>query len=169
MPWCRERATPLVVAPTGDNLLTGLLRFALRALACKSCACLPALRFPAALGRPGQTLRGLPVRRAKGPLDPWQFSGSPMASPFAGASVHRVLTFTRLTHPRPKNAYCLCRLPANILIGFSHPKARYFLVATRKYPKKRSPGFRARMASPFAGASVQRTLAFSRLTPRPRA
>jgi hypothetical protein len=30
--------------------------------------------------------------------------------------------------------------PANILIGFSHPKARYFLVATRKYPKKRSPG-----------------------------
>jgi hypothetical protein len=33
-----------------------------------------------------------------------------------------------------------CRLPANILIGFSHPKARYFLVATRKYPKKRVPG-----------------------------
>ncbi len=35
--------------------------------------------------------------------------------------------------------HCGCRLPAAILIGFSHPKARYFLVATRKYPKKRSP------------------------------
>jgi len=32
------------------------------------------------------------------------------------------------------------RLTAVISIGFSHPKARYFLVATRKYPKKRSPG-----------------------------
>ena len=36
--------------------------------------------------------------------------------------------------------HCGCRLPAAILSGFSHPKARYFLVATRKYPKKRSPG-----------------------------
>ncbi len=35
--------------------------------------------------------------------------------------------------------HCGCRLPAVILIGFSHPKASYFLVATRKYPKKRPP------------------------------
>ncbi len=76
----------LTVLPTGEYVPTGLLRSALRALACKSWACLPALRFPAALGRPGQTIRGLPVRRAKGPLDPWQVSGSPMASPFAGRS-----------------------------------------------------------------------------------
>ncbi len=77
----------LTVLPTGEYVPTGLLRSALRALACKSWACLPALRFPAALGRPGQTIRGLPVRRAKGPLDPWQVSGSPMASPFAGRSI----------------------------------------------------------------------------------
>jgi len=38
------------------------------------------------LASPGLAVRGKPVRRAKGPLDPWQVSGSPMASPFAGRS-----------------------------------------------------------------------------------
>ncbi len=63
---------PLALART-----RALLRSALRALACKSCACLPALRFPAALGRPGQTLRGLPVRRAKRPPDACLFPAHP--------------------------------------------------------------------------------------------
>ncbi len=71
-----------------------LLRFAVLALACKPAARLPALRFPAVLGRPGQTLRGLPVRRAKAPPGPWQVSGSPVASPFSGtipAAAHSLL------------------------------------------------------------------------------
>ncbi len=92
--------SPLALART-----RALLRFALRALACKSCACLPALRFPVALGRPGQTLRGLPVRRAKGPLDPWQVSGSPMASPFSRAKVHRTFALIRFTALVPRRAW----------------------------------------------------------------
>ncbi len=49
------------VSPTGDYLLSGLLRFALRAFACKSCAC----------------RRGKPVRRAKRPPDAWLFPAHP--------------------------------------------------------------------------------------------
>ncbi len=75
-----------------------LRRFAVPALACKSCARLPALGFPAALGRPGQTLRALPVRRAKGSLDPWQVSGSPMASPFSWA-IPALRTFCFVSAP----------------------------------------------------------------------
>ena len=52
---------------------------------------------PASLGRPGQTIPGLPVRRAKGPLDPLQCSGSPIAWAFGGAKVHWTLAFYRLT------------------------------------------------------------------------
>ncbi len=97
---------PLALART-----RALLRFALRALACKSCACLPALGFPAALGRPGQILRGLPVRGAKRPLDPWQVSGSPMASPFSGAKVHRTFALIRFTALVPLRA---CSSPSRL-------------------------------------------------------
>ncbi len=41
-------------------------------------------RCPALLERPGRAVRGTPVYRAKGPLDPLQCSGSPMAWAFAG-------------------------------------------------------------------------------------
>ena len=41
------------------------------------CALPPALRNPAPLGGPGKSLRGFPVRRAKGPRDLSQISGSP--------------------------------------------------------------------------------------------
>ncbi len=95
-----------------------LLRFAVLALACKPAARLPALGFPAALGRPGQTLRGLPVRRAKGSLDPWQVSGSPMASPFSRAKVPRTFALIRFTALVPLRAWAaaapLTRLASRI-------------------------------------------------------
>ncbi len=55
-------------------------------------------RCPALLERPGRAVRGTPVYRATGPLDPLQCSGSPVAWAFAGTSVHRTLVFIRLTH-----------------------------------------------------------------------
>ncbi len=55
-------------------------------------------RCPALLERPGRAVRGTPVHRAKGPLDPLQCPGSPMAWAFAGTSVRRTLALFRLTH-----------------------------------------------------------------------
>ena len=78
---------------------------------------------PASLERPGRAVRGTPVHRAKGPLDPLQYSDSPMperstgksiryaipaslwhrpkpsvAWAFGGTKVHRTFVFYRLTH-----------------------------------------------------------------------
>jgi hypothetical protein len=72
------------------------------------CCLFPAQR--AALGRPGQTLRGLPVRRAKGPLDPWQVSGSPMGSPLAGAAIHWIAAF----YPARPSALARRKAPENL-------------------------------------------------------
>ncbi len=55
-------------------------------------------RCPASLESPGRAVRGTPVHRAKGPPDPWQCPGSPVAWAFAGTSVHRTLALFRLTH-----------------------------------------------------------------------
>ncbi len=57
-----------------------------------------AVAVPATLESPGRAVRGTPVHRAKGPPDPLQCSGSPMAWAFAGTSVHRTLALFRRTH-----------------------------------------------------------------------
>jgi len=61
-------------------------------------AYLPSFRLPASLGSPGQTVRGLPVRRTNRPLDHLQTSGSPMASPLTGMKVHRTFILFRFAH-----------------------------------------------------------------------
>ena len=63
-------------------------------------AYLPSFRLPASLGSPGQTVRGLPVRRTNRPLDHLQTSGSPMASPLTGMKVHRTFILFRFAHGR---------------------------------------------------------------------
>ncbi len=52
---------------------------------------------PATLESPGRAVRGTPVHRAKGPPDPLQCSGSPVAWAFAGTSVHRTLVYIWFT------------------------------------------------------------------------
>ncbi len=65
-------------------------------------------RGPASLESPGRAVRGTPVYRAKGPLDPLQCSGSPMARAFAG-------TIPALRTPccawAPAQAFLRCRCP----------------------------------------------------------
>ena len=61
-------------------------------------AYLPSFRLPASLGSPGQTVRGLPVRRTNRPLDHLQTSGSPMASPLTGMKVHRTFILFPFAH-----------------------------------------------------------------------
>jgi hypothetical protein len=87
--------------------------------ACKSWACLPALRpcasrslplrTPCFAWAPAQAFRGLGVRRDERPPDtrlipahppePWQCSGSPMASPFGRENCHWHFSFLGLTPP----------------------------------------------------------------------
>ncbi len=57
-----------------------------------------AVAVPASLESPGRAVRGTPVHRAKGPPDPWQCPGSPVAWAFAGTTVHRTVVFLRPTH-----------------------------------------------------------------------
>ncbi len=134
----------LTVLPTGEYVPTGLLRSALRALACKSWACLPALRFPAALGRPGQTIRGLPVRRT--------------------------LDFSRLTHPRTREG--LCRLPGIIYYRGFAPVRRvpFFACPKQGTERKGTPDSApANFAGSLAPCSSQTVRARAILGPGPDA
>ncbi len=78
-----------------------------------------ALAVPASLERPGRAVRGTPVHRAKGPLDPLQCPGSPMAWAFAGTSVRRTLVYIRFT-PR---TFGLFRVTA-LMLQFPLPAGR---------------------------------------------
>ncbi len=98
--------SPYSGSPTGLLSVSGTPRYG-----GKSGVCLPALRFPAALGRPGQTLRGLPVRRTKGPVDPWPVSGSPVANPLSGIKLPRSFIYIRFapgffSSQRKKRGFC---------------------------------------------------------------
>ncbi len=78
---------------------------------------LTSLRIPAALASPGQTIRGLPARRNDGPPDlrlipsrpcfAWVPARATLARAFAGGTVHRTVTFIRLTllHAKVQGAH----------------------------------------------------------------
>ena len=89
-------------SPLSDSPVASLFSGIIPALRCPYFALAPAQAFlrsrcPASLERPGRAVRGTPVHRAKGPLDPFQCSGSPMAWAFGGAKVHWTFAFYRLT------------------------------------------------------------------------
>ncbi len=119
------------------------------------CAWVPARAFlrsrcPASLERPGRAVRDTPVHRAKGPLDPLQCSGSPVAWAFAGTT--------------PSAAHSLLRLgtgPSHSWLGRSPGRSlRFALPAALGHRPKPF------VAWAFAGTTVHRTVVFLRLTHR---
>ncbi len=95
--WRSDVLVPQSTRKCGSGLCSPFRRCAIL-LRSKARACLPSFRFPAPLGSPGQTDRGLPVRRANRPLDYLQISGLPMASPLTGMKVHRTFILFRFAH-----------------------------------------------------------------------
>ncbi len=154
------------VGYTDDYLLTGLLRSALRALACKSCAC-----------RPWQARSA--GQRFTGPL-PLSASPTPVRKIRIVRVACRRQYISRVSSRRTRNfgfgqssqSHLRLRLgPQNQRVPFTPwssrgVQARHFLRS--RFPcSARKPGARRPVASPFDGMTVHWTLICFRLTPVP--
>ncbi len=133
-----------------------------------------AVAVPATLESPGRAVRGTPVHRAKGPPDPWQCPGSPVAWAFAGtipalctpccawAPAQAVRGLGVRRDERPPDARLVPAHPPDCCLAPAHPPDTRLIPA---HPLAPWQVCGAPRAGPFGRENCHGHLSFRGLTP----